>query len=114
MMKFCPIFLLVVLAICQWGYAETISSPDTEGSPASAAEKENFVARPIEEIEELFHQKQCHILIENYDDLHKDFCRSIFQNRQSFVGTGFQPVLAHRAGFAPLYELSKGSECSTA
>ena len=85
--------------------AETISSLDIEGSPASAEEKESFVSRPIEEIEKLFHQKQHHILTEDYDDLHKDFCRSIFQNRQSFVGTGFQLVLAHRAGFAPLYEL---------
>ena len=69
MMKFCPIFLLVVLAICQWGYAETISSPDTEGSPASAEEKESFIARPIEEIEELFHQKQYQIVIEECERL---------------------------------------------
>ena len=79
MMKFCPIFLLMVFAICQWGQAETISpSPDTEGSPASAEATDDFVARPIEKIEKLFHQKQYHLLIEDYDDLHKDFCRSIF------------------------------------
>ena len=69
MIKLCPIFLLVVLVICQWGYAETVSSPDTEGSPASAEEKENFVARPIEEIEELFHQKQYQIVIEECERL---------------------------------------------
>ena len=90
-----------------------LPSPRRKGRPR-ICRKESFVAKPIEDIDELFRQKQYHILIENYDDLHKDFCRSIFQNRQSFVGTGFQPVLAHRAGFAPLYELSKGSECSTA
>ena len=69
MMKLCPIFLLVVLAICQWGYAETISASDTEGSPASAEEKESFVARPIEEIEALFHQKQYQIVIEECERL---------------------------------------------
>ena len=69
MMKLCPIFLLVVLAICQWGYAETIFLSDTEGSPASAEEKESFVARPIEEIEELFHQEQYQIVIEECERL---------------------------------------------
>ena len=69
MIKFCPIFLLVVLAICQWGYAETVSSSDTEGSPASAEEKESFVASPIEEIEELFHQKQYQIVIKECERL---------------------------------------------
>ena len=84
MMKFCPIFLLTIFAVCQWGHAETIfPPPDTGGSPASAEGKESFVAKPIEEIDQLFHQKQYHILIEDYDDLHKDFCRSIFQNRYS-------------------------------
>ena len=68
-MRIFIIFLLVVLAICQWGYAETISSPDTQGSPASAEQKENFVAKPIEEIEELFHQKQYQIVIEECERL---------------------------------------------
>ena len=63
-MQIFTIFLLIVLAICGWGHAETISSPDTEGSPASAEEKESFVAKPIAEIEELFHQKQYQIVIE--------------------------------------------------
>ena len=69
MMKFCPIFLLIALAICQWGYAETISFPDTEGSHAPAQGKDNFVAKPIEEIEELFHQKQYQIVIEECERL---------------------------------------------
>lgn len=58
-----------MLAICQWGYVEKISSPDTEGSPTSAEEKEAFVARPIEEIEELFRQKQYQIVIEECERL---------------------------------------------
>ena len=79
MVKLCPIFLLIALAICQWEYTETSPVPsNAEGGPASAEVIETFVAKPIEEIEELFHQKQYHILIEDYDDLHKDFCRSIF------------------------------------
>ena len=69
MMKFCPIFLLIVLAICQWGYAETIpSASGAEGGPAST-EVEDFVAKPIEEIEELFHQKQYQIVIEECERL---------------------------------------------
>lgn len=49
------IFLLIVLVVCQWGYAETIPSVSgTEGGPAST-EVEDFVAKPIEEIEKLFH-----------------------------------------------------------
>ena len=70
MMKFCPISLLIVLAICGWGYAETIPLPsDAEGGPASAAVIENFVAKPIEEIEELFQQKQYQIVIEECERL---------------------------------------------
>ena len=69
MMKFCPIFLLIVLAICQWGYAETIpSASGAEGGPAST-EVEGFVAKPIEEIEELFHQKQYQIVIKECERL---------------------------------------------
>ena len=69
MMKFCPIFLLIVLAICQWGYAETIpSASGAEGGPAST-EVEDFVAKPIEEIEELFHQKQYQIVIKECERL---------------------------------------------
>ena len=69
MMKLCPIFLLIVLAICQWGYAETIpSTSGAEGGPAST-EVEDFVAKPIEEIEELFHQKQYQIVIEECERL---------------------------------------------
>ena len=69
-MQIFTIFLLIVLAIYRWGYAETVSPrSDTEGSPASAEEKENFVAKPIEEIEELFHQKQYQIVIEECERL---------------------------------------------
>ncbi len=64
MMQIFTIFLLIVLVVCQWGYAETIpSASGTEGGPAST-EVEDFVAKPIEEIEELFHQKQYQIVIE--------------------------------------------------
>ena len=64
-MQIFTIFLLIVLAIGQWGYAETIPpSSGAEGGPASAEVEENFVAKPIEEIEELFHQKQYQIVIE--------------------------------------------------
>ena len=70
MVKLYPIFLLIVLAICQWGYAETIPLPsDTEGGPASAEVIEDFVAEPIEDIEELFHQKQYQIVIEECERL---------------------------------------------
>ena len=70
MMKLCPIFLLIVLAIYQWGYAETIPpSSDAESGPASTETAENFVAKPIEEIEELFHQKQYQIVIEECERL---------------------------------------------
>lgn len=70
MMKLCPIFLLIVFAICQWGHAETISpSPAAEGRPTSTETAENFVAKPIEEIEELFHQKQYQIVIEECERL---------------------------------------------
>ena len=68
-MQIFTIFLLVVLAICQWGYAETIpSTSGAEGGPAST-EVEDFVAKPIEEIEELFHQKQYQIVIEECERL---------------------------------------------
>ena len=69
-MQILTVFLLIVLAICQSGYTETIPAPSgAEGSPASAEEKESFVARPIEEIEELFHQKQYQIVIEECERL---------------------------------------------
>ena len=69
MMQIFTVILLIVLAICQWGYAETIpSSSGTEGGPASA-EMEDFVAKPIEEIEELFRQKQYQIVIEECERL---------------------------------------------
>ena len=65
-----PTFLLIVLAVCRWGDAETIAPlPNAEGGPASAEAVENFVAKPIEEIEELFHQKQYHIVIEECERL---------------------------------------------
>lgn len=65
MIQLCPIFLLIALAIWQWAQAETISPlPDTESGPVSAETDEKFVAKPIEEIEELFHQKQFQIVIE--------------------------------------------------
>ena len=68
-MQIFTIFLLIVLAICQWGYAETIpSASGAEGGPAST-EVEDFVAKPIEEIEELFHQKQYQIVIEECERL---------------------------------------------
>lgn len=70
MIKLCPIFLLIVVAICQWGHAETVSlRPDVEGGPASTETAENFVAKPIEEIEELFHQKQYQLVIEECERL---------------------------------------------
>ena len=69
-MQILTVFLLIVLAICQSGYTETIPAPSgAEGSPASAEEKESFVARPIEEIEELFHQKQYQVVIEECERL---------------------------------------------
>ena len=68
-MQIFTIFLLIVLAICQWGYAETIpSASGAEGGPAST-EVEDFVAKPIEEIEELFHQKQYQIVIKECERL---------------------------------------------
>ena len=45
-MQIFTIFLLVVLAICQWGYAETIpSTSGAEGGPAST-EVEVLVPNP--------------------------------------------------------------------
>ena len=68
-MQIFTIFLLIVLAICQWGYAETIpSTSGAEGGPAST-EVEDFVAKPVEEIEELFHQKQYQIVIKECERL---------------------------------------------
>ncbi|CAI8001326.1 hypothetical protein GBAR_LOCUS3159 [Geodia barretti] len=68
-MQIFTIFLLIVLAICQWGYAETIpSTSGAEDGPAST-EVEDFVAKPIEEIEELFHQKQYQIVIKECERL---------------------------------------------
>ena len=65
MIKLRPIFILTVLAICQWGHAKTsFPPPDTESGPAATETDENFVAKPIEEVEELFHQKQDQIVIE--------------------------------------------------
>ena len=65
-----PTFLLIVLAACQWGYAETIIPlSDKEGGPTSTETVESFVAKPIEEIEELFHQKQYQIVIEECERL---------------------------------------------
>ena len=70
MMQILTIFLLIVLVIGQWGYAETIPpSSGAAGGPASAETEEDFVARPIEEIEELFHQKQYQIVIEECERL---------------------------------------------
>ena len=64
MMQIFTVVLLIGLTICQWGYAETIPSPpDAESGPASAEVEEDFVAKPIEEIEELFRQKQYQIVI---------------------------------------------------
>ena len=65
-----PALLLIVLTVCQWGYAETVTPlPDAEGGPASTETTENFVARSLEEIEELFHQKQYQIVIEECERL---------------------------------------------
>lgn len=64
------IFLLIVLIICQWGYAEPMPPASSEESgPASTETTENFVAKPIEEIEELFHQKQYQVVIEECERL---------------------------------------------
>ena len=64
MMQIFTVVLLIGLTICQWGYAETIPPPpDAESGPASAEVEEDFVAKPIEEIEELFRQKQYQIVI---------------------------------------------------
>ncbi len=69
-MQIFTVVLLIVLAICQWGYAKTIPPPpDAESGPASAEVKEDFVAKPIEEIEELFRQKQYQIVIEECERL---------------------------------------------
>ncbi len=69
-MQILTIFLLVALTMCQWGFAETISPPPgAAGGPASAEEEEDFVAKPIEEIEKLFHQKQYQIVIEECERL---------------------------------------------
>ena len=69
-MQIFTILLLIVLAVCRGGYAETIPPPpDTAGGPASTETVENFVAKPIEEIEELFHQKQYQIVIEECERL---------------------------------------------
>ena len=52
MMQIFTIFLLIVLVVCQWGYAETIpSASGTEGGPAST-EVEDFVPTQSEEIED--------------------------------------------------------------
>ena len=70
MMQIFTVVLLIGLTICQWGYAETIPSPpDAESGPASAEVEEDFVAKPIEEIEELFRQKQYQIVIEECERL---------------------------------------------
>lgn len=63
-------FLLIVLVMCQWGYAEPIPPTSRpEKGPASTETTENFVARSLEEIEELFHQKQYQIVIEECERL---------------------------------------------
>ncbi len=70
MMQIFTICLLIVLVICQWGYAEPIPpTPSAESGPASTEITENFVAKPIEEIEELFHRKQYQIVIEECERL---------------------------------------------
>lgn len=70
MMQIFTVVLLIGLTICQWGYAETIPPPpDAESGPASAEVEEDFVAKPIEEIEELFRQKQYQIVIEECERL---------------------------------------------
>ena len=40
-----------------------------KAAPASTETTENFVAKPIEEIEELFHQKQYQVVIEECERL---------------------------------------------
>ena len=63
-------FLLIVLVMCRWGYAEPIPQTSRpENGPASTETTENFVAKPIEEIEELFHQKQYQVVIEECERL---------------------------------------------
>jgi tetratricopeptide (TPR) repeat protein len=70
MMQIFTVVLLIGLTICQWGYAKTIPPPpDAESCPASAEVEEDFVAKPIEEIEELFRQKQYQIVIEECERL---------------------------------------------
>lgn len=64
------IFLLIVLVMCRWGYAEPIPQTSRpENGPASTETTENFVAKPIEEIEELFHQKQYQVVIRECERL---------------------------------------------
>ena len=64
------IFLLIVLVMCRWGYAEPIPQTSRpENGPASTETTENFIAKPIEEIEELFHQKQYQVVIKECERL---------------------------------------------
>ena len=69
MMQIFTIFLLIVLVVCQWGYAETIPSASGAGGGPASTKMEDFVAKPIEEIEELFRQKQYQIVIEECERL---------------------------------------------
>ncbi len=71
MMQIFTVLLLIMLLICRWGYAETIPVPPgtDDGGPASVETIEDFVARPLEEIEELFRQKQYQIVIEECERL---------------------------------------------
>ncbi len=63
-------FLLIVLVMCRWGYAEPIPPTSCpENSPASTETTENFIAKPIEEIEALFHQKQYQVVIRECERL---------------------------------------------
>ena len=71
-MKTLPIFLLLSMwLLAQWGQAETDSpAPQTEGDfSRSKMEGDDFVARPIEEIEELFRQKQYQAVIDECERL---------------------------------------------
>lgn len=69
-MQCLAMFLLIVLVMCRWGYAEPIPQTSRpENGPAATETTEDFIAKPIEEIEELFYQKQYQVVIRECERL---------------------------------------------